>query len=545
MPASWPRIIDGRTRVRRRDPGHLPAVRLPRGRPRRASPRSTATSAVGAQNVHHELAGAYTGEISAPMLEGLATWVIVGHSERRRDAGETDALIGRKLARAVEAGLRPILCVGEQLEEREAGRAVEVVATQLRGPSPSTIRRALTTAGLVIAYEPVWAIGTGRNATGGDAAAMADAIRAALADARLARRRGRRAGPVRRQRDLGQHRRVPGRAAIDGALVGGASLKPDEMAGIVARAGMTAARPRPGRVTAGAPPTDRPGRPRRVRDRSRPGRRCHRRRADADLARAPGALAAQPARGVGGCGRAARRPDGQLRGRPPQPRGGATGPPGPAAHRRGHRRWVVRRAAGPPRRVPPGRASGDGRCTSSASSGRAASTPTTDTWSPWPSWRRGAGSPSVAVHALLDGRDTPPSRPWAMSGTSRRGWRRPIRGRHRDRRRALLRDGPRPALGARRARLRRDRPRRGRAPCPVGASRPSRTRTRAARPTSSWPRRSSAARGRMLDGDPVIHANFRADRARQLTHALVDGPAFDGFDRTSPSGRPAPTTCSS
>src|SRR5262245_14133815 len=89
--------------------------------------------AVGAQNVHHELAGAYTGEIAAPMLVGLAGWVIVGHSERRRDAGETDALIGRKLGRAVEAGLRPILCVGEQLDEREAGRAEAVVDAQLAG----------------------------------------------------------------------------------------------------------------------------------------------------------------------------------------------------------------------------------------------------------------------------------------------------------------------------------------------------------------------------------------------------------------------------
>src|SRR6187399_556054 len=76
---------------------------------------------IGAQNVHHEAAGAYTGEISAPMLAGLASWVIVGHSERRRDAGETDELIGRKLSRAFDAGLRPILCVGEQLAEREAG----------------------------------------------------------------------------------------------------------------------------------------------------------------------------------------------------------------------------------------------------------------------------------------------------------------------------------------------------------------------------------------------------------------------------------------
>src|SRR5450830_532538 len=88
---------------------------------------------VGAQNVHHEAAGAYTGEISAAMLAGLASWVIVGHSERRRDAGETDERIGLKLGRATEAGLRAILCVGERAEERDAGRAEAVVETQLRG----------------------------------------------------------------------------------------------------------------------------------------------------------------------------------------------------------------------------------------------------------------------------------------------------------------------------------------------------------------------------------------------------------------------------
>src|SRR4029450_13143094 len=124
--------------------------------------------AVGAQNVHHEVAGAYTGEIAAPMLAGLATWVIIGHSERRRDAGETDALIAGKLERALDAGLRPILCVGEQLAERESGRATDVVDRQLRGclgdPDPSRAGDG----GLVIAYEPVWAIGTGRNATGLD-----------------------------------------------------------------------------------------------------------------------------------------------------------------------------------------------------------------------------------------------------------------------------------------------------------------------------------------------------------------------------------------
>ena len=198
--------------------------------------------AVGAQNVHHELAGAYTGEISAPMLVGLATWVILGHSERRRDAAESDALIGRKLGRAVEAGLRPILCVGEQLAEREDGRAVAVVEEQLRGALADTKHESLTTAGLVIAYEPVWAIGTGRNATGADASAMADAIRAGLValgwpDSAANAMPILYGGSV-TSVNIGEFLAEP---SIDGALVGGASLKPDEMSGMVARAGMTAA----------------------------------------------------------------------------------------------------------------------------------------------------------------------------------------------------------------------------------------------------------------------------------------------------------------
>ena len=196
--------------------------------------------AVGAQNVHHELAGAYTGEISASMLAGLATWVIVGHSERRRDAGETDALIGSKLARATEAGLRPILCVGEQLAEREGGRAPDVVDAQLRGALAGHDAAVLTAHGLVIAYEPVWAIGTGRNATGADAAAMADAIRTSLAA--LGWAGGADDIPVLyggsvTSANIGAFLAEP---SIDGALVGGASLKPDEMAGVVARAGITA-----------------------------------------------------------------------------------------------------------------------------------------------------------------------------------------------------------------------------------------------------------------------------------------------------------------
>jgi triosephosphate isomerase len=198
--------------------------------------------AVGVQNVHAQPFGAYTGEISAPMVVGLATWAIIGHSERRRDQAEDDQLVGRKLLRCSEFGLRPILCVGEQLQDREAGRAEATVRGQLQ-KTLALIEgaAALVPEDLVVAYEPVWAIGTGLTARGSDAAAMAQVIRETLAE-----------------------HGVPAAAAdvpilyggsvtssvideflaepdIDGALVGGASLKVDEMAGIVARAGLTAA----------------------------------------------------------------------------------------------------------------------------------------------------------------------------------------------------------------------------------------------------------------------------------------------------------------
>jgi triosephosphate isomerase len=196
--------------------------------------------AVGAQNVHHELAGAYTGEVSAPMLDGLATWVIVGHSERRRDAGETDQVIGRKLGRALDAGLRPIVCVGEQLPDREAGRAEDVVTGQLRGVFGGLETGEEAKTQIVVAYEPVWAIGTGRNASGADASAMTNVIRSALAALGF----GSRAegipvlyGGSVTSASIDEFLAEP---AIDGALVGGASLKPDEMAAIVARAAITA-----------------------------------------------------------------------------------------------------------------------------------------------------------------------------------------------------------------------------------------------------------------------------------------------------------------
>jgi triosephosphate isomerase len=213
-----------------------PAIALP---PVAAALAGTGV-ATGAQNVHAETGGAYTGEISAAMVAPFATWAIVGHSERRRDQGETDALVGRKLVRCREHALRPILCVGETLAEREGNVAEVVVRGQLGGALDVLDPGLRADAGswLVVAYEPVWAIGTGRTASGADAARMADVIRDGL------RARGIEADAIPvlyggsvTSATIGEFLAEPG---IDGALVGGASLKVDEMAGIVARAGMTA-----------------------------------------------------------------------------------------------------------------------------------------------------------------------------------------------------------------------------------------------------------------------------------------------------------------
>ncbi len=238
-----------------------PFVCLPAVRDALRAEPSGRDVAVGAQNVHHELVGAYTGEISAPMLADLATWVIIGHSERRRDAAETDARINEKVRRARDAGMHTILCVGEHLHEREAGQAHDVVAGQVRGalegvepPTPGDWHGSDARAPwLTIAYEPVWAIGTGRTARGSDAAAMAAMIRETLAD--LGYPDGGEAIPILyggsvTSASIAEFLAEP---SIDGALVGGASLKPDEMAGIVARAALTAAARREAEVSPDGP----------------------------------------------------------------------------------------------------------------------------------------------------------------------------------------------------------------------------------------------------------------------------------------------------
>ena len=198
--------------------------------------------AVGAQNVHAEAKGAYTGEISASMLTGLVSWAIIGHSERRRDQLESDELIGKKVVRLVEAGISPMLCCGEQLEQREAGSAVATVQAQVKAALEVVMAEGNgLPADLVIAYEPVWAIGTGKTASGADAAEMADAIRATVAD--IAGAEFAAATPILYGGSVttASFAEFMDEPAIDGALIGGASLKPDEMSGIAAIAASAAA----------------------------------------------------------------------------------------------------------------------------------------------------------------------------------------------------------------------------------------------------------------------------------------------------------------
>lgn len=170
--------------------------------------------AVGGQDCHARAKGTHTGDISAPMLRDAgATWVILGHSERRAAHGETSSAVAAKAVAAAEAGLIPIICVGETQAERDAGRAMAVVEAQLRGSLPDGFAQGT---GGVVAYEPVWAIGTGRTASEDDVAAMHAHIRSVVGgDMRILY-----GGSVNPANAAGLLA-VP---EVGGALVGGASL---------------------------------------------------------------------------------------------------------------------------------------------------------------------------------------------------------------------------------------------------------------------------------------------------------------------------------
>jgi triosephosphate isomerase (TIM) len=195
--------------------------------------RGSATK-LGAQDVCAESQGAYTGEVSAAMLKDVGCdYVIVGHSERRNLYGEDDELVARKFAAALAHGLKPILCVGELLAEREAERTHEVVGRQLEAVVALTGIEPFAEA--VIAYEPVWAIGTGRTASPEQAQQVHGFIRQRLAqrDAKIAARlQILYGGSVK----TGNARELFAQSDVDGGLIGGASLKAEEFLSIMAAA---------------------------------------------------------------------------------------------------------------------------------------------------------------------------------------------------------------------------------------------------------------------------------------------------------------------
>jgi len=185
--------------------------------------------AVGAQDVHWEDDVAATGEVGPQMLAELAQYVIIGHSERRHQLGETDEMVNRKVKAALVAGLNPIMCVGETLRERESGRTDEVLVPQTRGG----LMGVDMPEGFVVAYEPVWAIGTGNAATAQDAVTAIDLIRrevAAMFGAAKAETVRILYGGSVTPENIVEFMSADG---IDGALVGGASLKVDAFSAIV------------------------------------------------------------------------------------------------------------------------------------------------------------------------------------------------------------------------------------------------------------------------------------------------------------------------
>jgi triosephosphate isomerase len=187
---------------------------------------------IGAQNMHWEKSGAYTGEISATMLRALyVKYVVLGHSERRTLFGETDEIVNRKIKAALDAGLRPIFCIGETLRERDAGQVGQVLEKQLRAGLNGVGKMDFTE--VIVAYEPIWAIGTGRNASpqqAEEAHLFVRSILAELADQPTADRMriiyGGSVKPENAEELMRQKN-------IDGALIGGASLDPRSFAEII------------------------------------------------------------------------------------------------------------------------------------------------------------------------------------------------------------------------------------------------------------------------------------------------------------------------
>ncbi len=188
--------------------------------------------AIGAENCHYEASGAYTGEVTADMLKEVGVkYIIIGHSERRQYYNETDFTVNKKVKAALEAGLTPIVCVGESLEQRELGVTEELVSYQVKcalgGLEPSQVRR------VVIAYEPLWAIGTGKTATAEQANEVCCHIRAVirgLYGARVARAVTIQYGGSMNAKNAGELLAQPD---VDGGLIGGASLKAPDFMSII------------------------------------------------------------------------------------------------------------------------------------------------------------------------------------------------------------------------------------------------------------------------------------------------------------------------
>ena len=188
--------------------------------------------AIGAETCHYESSGAYTGEMSPEMLKDIGVkYVILGHSERRMYYNEADFTVNKKVKAVLEAGLRPIVCVGESLEQRELGVTLELINYQVKcalaGVSADKMRH------VVFAYEPIWAIGTGKTATAAEAQEVCEAIRAVirkLYGARIARAVTIQYGGSMNAKNAAE---LLSQSDVDGGLIGGASLKPDQFMAII------------------------------------------------------------------------------------------------------------------------------------------------------------------------------------------------------------------------------------------------------------------------------------------------------------------------